>query len=530
MPPARSIVMIRASVVSLLLACLPALERGEACHLLARTGFGATPAAVEALLPLTREQAVDAVLAGVRTTPVLPPPAWCRDPFPDYLAKRKQDRDAAYALPEGSEERRKAEDALRQLDYAHGRELKGWWYREMLATDSPLTERMVLLWHNHFTSQLSTVEDPRLMWEQNQLLREHALGNFGHFSLAIPFDAAMHRYLDSNSNVARRPNENFAREVMELFTVGEGNYTEDDIKEAARAFSGYQLGADGKPALVAGQHDNGRKTVLGHKGVFDAKEIITILLLKEKNVALNIATKLWREFIDDRPDDKAVYEVAAAFYRSRYQITAGLRALLLQPRFWDPAVRGELIKSPTELLVGLARQLELDVKDPGVLVDFGKKLGQELFDPPNVKGWKGGDAWISTHSLLARGEVLEAILGGRFGQAGGAPGGESMMGAADGAMAGPTPEAGIEKEKGKEKEAGKAKAKELPAAKQAVADAADRLAARSGWVANARAAKDGGALAREMLLAIAPVAPIDGTWAFDRTLRAIVLDPAFQVK
>ncbi|MBA3686803.1 MAG: DUF1800 domain-containing protein, partial [Planctomycetes bacterium] len=460
-------------------------------------------------------------------------PEWCAIPFTDYLAQRKKDHDAAYALPRDSEERRKAEEVNRQRDYARGRELKGWWYREMLATDSPLTERMVLMWHNHFTSQLNTVEDPRLMWEQNQLLRQHALGNFGHFSLAIPFDPAMHRYLDSNSNVARRPNENFAREVMELFTVGEGNYTEDDIKEAARAFTGYQIGAEGKPVLVAGQHDNGRKTVLGHKGVFDAKEIITILLLKEKNVALNIANKLWREFVDDQPDDKAIYEVAAAFYRSRYQITAGLRELLLQERFWDPAVRGNLIKSPTELLIGMARQLELDVKDPGVLVDFGKKLGQELFDPPNVKGWKGGNAWVSTHSLLARGEVLEAILGGRFGQAGSTPSGDAMMAPpSGGAMAGPAAagdpaEAPKDKDDKKEKKKDK---KEIPLAKQAVAEAAGKLAARSGWVAAARTAKEGGALAREMLLAIAPVAPIDSAWDFDRSLRAIILDPAFQVK
>jgi len=391
---------------------LLALDEGEARHLLARTGFGPTPAAVAALVPLSREQAVDAILATATTVPTLVAPDWCADPFPTYVKARKADWDAAYAMAQG-EPRKKREDELRKRDEDRGWDLKRWWWQELCATRSPLTERMVLFWHNHFTSQLSVVGDPRLMWEQNQLLRRHALGSFAYLALAIPFDPAMHRYLDSDSNVAAHPNENFAREVMELFTVGEGNYSEKDIKEAARAFTGYKLGESGVPELDGNQHDGGRKVVLGNRGVFDAKGIIEILLLREKNVALNVCTRLWREFVSETPDEKAVYTVSAAFYRARYQIPAALRALLASDAFWDPANRGELIKSPVELMVGAVRQLDQVVGDPIALVDAGKRLGQDLFDPPNVKGWKGGRAWISTHSLLARRDALEAVLSGK---------------------------------------------------------------------------------------------------------------------
>ena len=308
---------------------LPALDQAEARHLLARTGFGATAEGVAALLPLSRAQAVEAVLFSARCSPILQPPEWCQTPVTEAWQTRQKEWQDAEALA-NPVARKKRQDELRARDQRQGRELKAWWYAEMLATDSPLSERMVLFWHNHFTSQLSVVGDPRLMWQQNALLRQHALGNFAQLALAIPFDAAMFRYLDSDSNVASRPNENFAREVMELFTVGEGNYAEDDIKEAARAFSGYTLDEAGVPQLDPPRHDFGRKNVLGHQGIFDAKGVLEILLTREKNVALHVAAKLWREFVSETIDERAVLEVAAAFYRSRYQITAALRALLVE--------------------------------------------------------------------------------------------------------------------------------------------------------------------------------------------------------
>jgi len=393
-------------------AGLSALDEDEARHLLARTGFGASPEALTALLPLTRAQAVEAVIYTSRCSPVLLPPDWCRPTLADaWQTRQKEWKDSEYLAPEL---RQKRQDELRAKDYRQGSDVKAWWYSEMIATTSPLTERMVLFWHNHFTSQLAVVGDPRLMWEQNDLLRRHALGNFAHLALAIPFDAAMFKYLDSDSNVAAHPNENFAREVMELFTVGEGNYAEEDIKEAARAFSGYKLNDQAVPQLDQRRHDFGRKNVLGHQGVFDAKSILEILLTREKNVALNVAGKLWKEFISDTIDEKGVYEVAAAFYRSRYEITAAMRALLLRDEFWAEANRGELVKSPVELLVGFCRQQAIPVADRAALMQFGKRLGQDLFDPPNVKGWAGGRAWITTHGLLARCQVIDELLAGRL--------------------------------------------------------------------------------------------------------------------
>ena len=475
-------------VLAVLVHPLVALDEDEARHLLARTGFGATPAAVAALLPLDRAQAVDAILATACAVPTLAAPDWCSEPFAAYSKTRRSEWEAAYAMPQG-EARRKREEELRKRDEDRSWDLKRWWWQELCATRSPLTERMVLFWHNHFTSQLAVVGDPRAMWEQNQLLRRFALGNFAHLALAIPFDVAMFRYLDSNSNVVGRPNENFAREVMELFTVGEGNYTENDVKEAARAFTGYKLGDDGLPVLDPGRHDHGRKQVLGNRGVFDAKGILEILLLREKNVALNVCSRLWREFVSETPDDRAVLAAAAAFYRSRYQIPTALRSLLLCNAFWDPANRGELIKSPVELLVGAVRQLDQTVGDPIALVDLGRRLGQDLFDPPNVKGWKGGRAWISTHSLLARRDAIEAVLAGK------------VAASSKHHLFSPRPMA-------------------TPASPVVAA-----LTTPVPWLKAAKDAGDGALIAR-MLLPRAPQAPATG----DKAVAAALRDPAFHLK
>jgi len=508
------------SIVAVAALAVPvaAMDFPEARHLLARTGFGGTPAEIDVLLPLTREQAVDALLASVRPTARLGAPEWCLGSLPAYLAERRAEYDVIAKITD-EKERDKKGNERRELDRKRGRELKAWWFQEMITTDSPLTERLTLFWHNHFTSQFETVEDPRLMYEQNILLRAHGAANFGLFMLAIPSDPAMFRYLDSNSNTKGRPNENFAREVMELFTVGEGKYTESDIKEAARAFTGYKIDdKTGRAALVPQRHDAGKKNVLGHSGAFDGDEIIKVLLLREESVAIYLAGKMWNEFIHPELDDKEVYQLAAVFYRARYDLKTLLRATLLHPRFWDPATRGTLVKSPVELLVGGVRQLGLTVNNPLGLVQMSRRLGQDLMDPPNVKGWRGGDAWISTQSLLVRWEVIEELQRGKLAEKGEITfdDGGAMM-AAPG-MSGPATA-----------KPGNAKPAATAAARKA--DPGRLSLVPTQWIPQAKGKGGGGvALAQQVLLPIAPAKPIKADAAWDSALKQCLTDLTFNLK
>src|SRR5262249_34183614 len=290
-----------------------------------------------------------------------------------------------------------------------GLELRGWWVREMLVTPSPLTERMTLFWHNHFVSAQPKVRVSHLMYRQNATLRAYALGNFGAFLHAIAKDPAMVVYLDSRPNRGGAPNENFAREVMELFTLGEGHYTEADVKEAARAFTGWSLDRETGAFMFRPRlHDDGIKTVLGHSGRLDGDAVLDILLARPETAEFVVA-KLWREFISPDPDPAEVARIARRFRASNYEIKVALSALLTSDAFYASANRGVLVKSPIELVVGTLRQLELapDGAVPFAVAAAG--MGQNLFSPPNVKGWPGGEAWINTTTLLARKQFLDRV-------------------------------------------------------------------------------------------------------------------------
>src|SRR5262245_36343170 len=288
------------------------LEFEEARHLLARTSFGGTPVDIEVLQPLTYEAAVDRLLNGVHQQPHTIPPAWVDEPRPTPLERRTM-----------REEERKA---LRERIREHGLALKGWWYQEMLSTDWPLTERMTLFWHNHFTSSLQKVRWPAFLYQQNLLLRQHAVGNFRTLLYAIAKDPAMMLYLDSQTNRKSAPNENFARELLELFTLGEGHYSEQDIKEAARAFTGWEVEPrTGQFRFNAGAHDDGVKTFLGRSGTFDGDAILDILLAQPR-LAVHITEKLWRTFVSDTPDAAEVQRLAALFRQHDYALRPLLKA------------------------------------------------------------------------------------------------------------------------------------------------------------------------------------------------------------
>lgn len=379
----------------------------DARHLLMRTGLGATPADIHATETLDYATAVDRLLARHRRLAATASPSWVNQPPAAIRLQVAQARAAALARETGAE---KPVQVAGKIVQEQGRELRAWWVEEMLATDQPLVERMTLFWHNHFTSSVPKVRYVPAMYWQNALFRREALGNFATLLREITRDPAMLIYLDGVRSVARQPNENFARELLELFTLGEGHYAEADIKNAARAFTGWSIDREtGHFRLNRDLHDDGDKTFLGQTGRFSGEDIVNILL-RQPRTAETIVEKLWREFVSLKPDPAEVKRLAAVFRGGGYEMKPVLRALLLSPAFRDPANRAGLIKSPVDLIVGTVRVLGLPVPEKTQLVRMMGALGQILFNPPNVKGWPGGEAWITTNTLLLRQQFLRRIV------------------------------------------------------------------------------------------------------------------------
>ena len=372
--------------------------------LLSRTAFGATPDEIRTLEGQGYENAVDRLLGGFRPQAATPAPAWI-DLGPAEV--RRQQRAAEAGRKPGVDGRPLQ---ITRPVQEQGRELRNWWVEEMLATDQPLVERMVLFWHNHFTSSMLKVRYAPALFRQNALFRREALGNFATLLKAVARDPAMLIYLDGIRSVADEPNENLARELLELFTLGEGHYSEADIKAAARAFTGRSINRETGEFLNRPQlHDDGDKTFLGRTGRFSGDEIVAILLAHPRT-AETIVEKMWREFVSLKPDAAAVKRLASSFRDGGYEVKPLLRSLLLSQAFRDPGSRGALIKSPVDLIVGTVRVLGLPVPEKTQLVRMMQGLGQVPFDPPNVKGWAGGESWISTYTLLLRQQFLRRIV------------------------------------------------------------------------------------------------------------------------
>ncbi len=421
-------------ILAVVLACatvLPAaaaqLGFDDARHLLNRTGFAANAPEIREFSRMSRDAAVDRLLGWTDSASTLPAPEWTRL---GYVPPPR--------LKELSDEARKAYQ--REL-IGQARDLKAWWMAQMLTTTSPLSEKMVLFWHNHFVSSLRKVRMPLLMYRQHLTLRQHALGSFRDMLHALARDPAMLIYLDGAANRKGKPNENFAREVMELFTLGEGHYTERDVKELARALTGWSIDRDtGEFMFRSFLHDTGIKTVLGVTGTHDGTAALDILLTRPETAEFIVA-KLWREFVSPQPDASEVRRIAGVFRARRYDIRAALRELLVSDAFYDVRNRAGLVKSPVDLVVGTLRQFRMTVADPLPFALAAGRLGQDLFAPPNVRGWPGGEAWINSTTLLSRKQFLDMVFRGNeagmqrgmagaqfegdswFGQFGGAPDG-----------------------------------------------------------------------------------------------------------
>jgi uncharacterized protein (DUF1800 family) len=280
------------------------------------------------------------------------------------------------------------------------------WLNQMVDSKQQLREKMSLFWHGHFAANSGNILHQQKLLD---VIRVNALGNFRTLLHEVSKSATMLNYLNNNQNRKNKPNENFAREVMELFTLGRGNYTEKDVKEAARAFTGWGANGSGEFILRPKQHDDTIKTFLGQTGNFGGEDILNILL-EQKQTAKFITTKFYRYYVNDEPSPTHVTWLSDRFYASGYNISGLLKDIFSSDWFYDAQNIGSRIKSPVELLVGIRRTFAPGLKNPSVQLLLQRLLGQLLFYPPNVAGWPGGDNWIDSSSLMLRLQIPKLIL------------------------------------------------------------------------------------------------------------------------
>jgi uncharacterized protein (DUF1800 family) len=385
----------------------------KAAHLLSRAAFGGTPEEIEA----AHRQGLVATLQRLLDQPAdasIPPPAWTD---PQAIVARRMEFRKARSEP-GND--LKAHEEFRHTNEANISGLRDWWLKRMFGTATPLVEKMTLFWHSHFATSYAKVEAADQMWLQNDTLRRHALGNFVVLTKAISRDAAMMVYLDLHLSGKAHPNENWARELMELFTVGIGNYTEADIRESARAFTGYRVSIPSQGFhFDPAEHDGGPKTFMGRTEAWDGDGIINALS-KQPACSKFMAQKLWRFFAEDEPAKETVDALAARIRLRNYEMRPVLREIFSSAEFYADAAMHTQIKSPVQFLVGTAKLLGTDLPEPPVAQKALRQMGQELFAPPNVKGWDGGKSWVSTSTLLFRYNFANYLING------------DHMGAADG--------------------------------------------------------------------------------------------------
>jgi uncharacterized protein (DUF1800 family) len=298
-----------------------------------------------------------------------------------------------------AEARKKSNMAFKNLNVA--------WMKEMLYEKTPINERLAFFWHDHFACRSTNSYH---MQQYLNIIRRNALGNFGAMLLEVSKSPAMLSFLNNQQNRLEHPNENFAREVMELFTLGIGHYTEVDVKEGARAFTGWSFDRQTNTFEFKDRwHDSGTKTFLGQTGNFKGEDIIAIIL-KQKQTALYITEKIWKFFVNENPNQTVIKNLAQKFYDTNYEITPLLKSIFTSDAFYEKKNIGALIKSPVELIVQISRQLGLEWLNETALIKTQRILGQVLMLPPNVAGWKGGAAWIDSSSLILRMDLAHTLL------------------------------------------------------------------------------------------------------------------------
>lgn len=278
------------------------------------------------------------------------------------------------------------------------RDLNLYWLKEMISSPAQLREKMAFFWHGHFANRNQNIFYNQFLLHS---IRENALGNFGTLLKEVSHSAAMLFFLNNQQNRKGRPNENFAREVMELFTLGRGHYTENDIKEAARAFTGWTANNRGEFVFRKNFHDADEKNFMGKKGNFNGDDILD-MLLENKLTARYITEKIYRFFVNEKVDENRVAHLADLFYKTNYDISKLIDSIFTSDWFYNEKNIGVKIKSPIELLVGMQRMVPMQLANENALIQLQRLLGQLLFSPPNVAGWPGGKSWIDSSTLMAR--------------------------------------------------------------------------------------------------------------------------------
>jgi uncharacterized protein (DUF1800 family) len=359
-------------------------------HLYRRAGFGITNTKAQSIAVNGYASAVETLLNGAAPDPA----AALVTPTPVRYPK-------AGTVPETLEERK----AKRQQRAQQKRDLAVWWMQRMTATENPLREKMTLFWHGHFATSVDKVNEAAYMLSQNQIFRTMGLSTFEPLTQAVAKDPAMIIWLDANKNVKSSPNENFARELMELFTIGIGSYSDADVREAARAFTGWRVNGEGTYVLRAKEFDATNKSILGQTGAFTGEQVIT-LLAKHPAAAKFVVAKIWSRLASPvLPDSPIVAELSTGFAADG-DITKLLRNVFNHPEFQSTATRQGLIKQPIEYVVSVFRAAGVGVNDPRF---FGppvlktlELLNQVPFEPPSVGGWPQNGYWLSTATSLAR--------------------------------------------------------------------------------------------------------------------------------
>ncbi len=371
-------------------------DERRAAHLFRRAGFGGSP-----------EQITQAQRQGLHTTleELINYPLQSRLPGRPANLTNVEALAAQYPKPYTLEQRR----ILRKASLENGRLLQTWWLERMLRTPAPLQEKMTLFWHGHFTSALQEKGiDAQAILRQNQLFRTYATGNIRTLTQDVAQDPAMLLYLDNARSSKAHPNENFARELMELFTLGIGNYSETDVRESARAFTGWGLNKSQKFSVFPNRHDTGQKTFLGHTGPFDGKDIINIIFTQPA-CSRYFAKKLLEFFVYENPEPALIDALASELRFSGFELKPVLAKLFSSEVFYSARAYRALVKSPVEFVLGGLKMLGLKHVNHAVLQTLNKS-GQNLFYPPNVKGWDGGAAWLNSGTLLLRDNFINQLV------------------------------------------------------------------------------------------------------------------------
>ncbi|MDG2199946.1 MAG: DUF1800 domain-containing protein [Phycisphaerales bacterium] len=398
----------------------------KAQHLLNRAGFGGKPAQVLALRNRGSEDAVDYLLdfKKVKEEPVRADQFDSSIMQPRSEADRRSFRQARQSGNEAALERYRTMRQDRQrADRRQMATIQDWWLERMIETPRPLQEKLTLFWHGHFATGYRPVEDSYHMFLQNQFFREHGAGNFkDDLVQGIIRNPAMIKYLNNNQNNRDSPNENLARELMELFTLGEGQgYTEDDIKEGARTLTGYTF-RDDEFQFNARNHDENSKRIFGRGGNWNGDDFVE-LIFSRPSASRFICEKLYRYFVNDAPggftkaQESVLRKMSKTLVQSKWELKPVLRQLFLSEHFYDEENHGACIKSPTQLVVQCIRSLHTPARNLRKLNEACGFMGQSLFNPPSVKGWEGGRKWINTSTLFIRQNTALYLLTGRDEQA-----------------------------------------------------------------------------------------------------------------